>query len=188
MPKTPIRTLLLVVAATCLPVVAGCTDPDPERAPGSATPAGGPSTAGEGTTSSDGSEGARKKEGANDEGAASSKEARIKELEGLISKAEASVSQACGCGVEIGGEWTSFQHVDDMFRCHDTIDAIVAAAKSYCTTPEAKAEYCDAVKGYVITFTTERYEQPKHAQKTVTTYCTDMKYTNSDELKKLLAK
>lgn len=115
----------------------------------------------------------------------SAKRVRIKELEGLIGKARESVKEACGCSPGVAGHWKSFADVNKMYRCHDTIDAIAASAKDYCSSDEAKKVYCAKVSSYSIKFTTERYEQPKIDGKKVTTYCTDMKYTNADELKEV---
>lgn len=110
---------------------------------------------------------------------------RVNELNSLISTANASISTACGCEPRISGEWGTFEDVNQLFRCHDTIDAIAVSAEAYCSTPEAKKAFCSNVGSYTIRFTTERYDQPKFEGKKVVTYCTDLKYTNADELKQL---
>lgn len=112
---------------------------------------------------------------------------RINELNTLISKANEDINTACGCSPRVSGEWKTFADVNKLYRCHDTIDAISSSAKAYCSTPEAKKAFCGNIASFTIRFTTERYDQPKLEGKKVVTYCTDMKYTNADELKELYA-
>ncbi len=113
---------------------------------------------------------------------------RAKELERLMKAAQGAIKKSCGCGPSLAGKWQSFPDVHKMFRCHDTVEAIKDASVKHCTDADSKRAYCRNVSRFEIAFTGERYEQPKQSGKTIQTWCTDLKYTNADELKTLLDK
>jgi hypothetical protein len=113
---------------------------------------------------------------------------RAKELERLMKAAQGAIKKSCGCGPSLAGKWRTFPDVHKMFRCHDTVDAIKDASLKHCADAKSKQAYCKNVSRFEIAFTTERYNQPKQSGKTIQTWCTDMKYTNADELKAILDK